>query len=102
MQTLEYMQSLEIMHRDLKPQNLLLDDQFNIKFIDFGDAKKENEPPFEEDEDPGTLSESADTENEKNFLDDIVMALRPKPPLLELPTIDDVTVQYQRFAFVVL
>ena len=66
------MQSLEIMHRDLKPQNLLLDDQFNIKFIDFGDAKKENEPPFEEDEDPGTLSESADTENEKNFLDDMI------------------------------
>ena len=32
------------MHRDLKPQNLMLDENFNIKFIDFGDARKVNEP----------------------------------------------------------
>jgi serine/threonine protein kinase len=38
------------MHRDLKPQNLLLDDNYNIKFIDFGDSKKENEPPLEDEE----------------------------------------------------
>lgn len=47
--TLEYLQGLEIMHRDLKPQNLMLDENYNIKFIDFGDAKKENEPPIEDD-----------------------------------------------------
>ncbi len=28
------------MHRDLKPGNIMLDNQFNIKVIDFGDAKK--------------------------------------------------------------
>ena len=31
--TLEYLQTLEIMHRDLKPQNLLLDDKMNIKMV---------------------------------------------------------------------
>jgi serine/threonine protein kinase len=28
------------MHRDLKPGNIMMDDHFNIKIIDFGDAKK--------------------------------------------------------------
>ena len=67
------MQSRGIMHRDLKPQNIMLDENYNIKVvsedqydqyflsllkqpnnlseliqIDFGDAKKENEPPLED------------------------------------------------------
>ena len=29
---------------------MLLDRDYNIKFIDFGDAKKENEPPFDDEE----------------------------------------------------
>ena len=71
MQTLEYMQSLEIMHRDLKPQNLLLDDNYNIKFIDFGDAKKESEPPFEDEE--GDVSSSMDDDAGENaFLNDMM------------------------------
>ena len=31
------------MHRDLKPQNIMLDENFNIKIIDFGDARKVHE-----------------------------------------------------------
>ena len=38
---LEYMQKNDVMHRDLKPQNIMLDAEYNIKVIDFGDAKKQ-------------------------------------------------------------
>lgn len=31
------------MHRDLKPLNIMLDENYNIKIIDFGDAKDINE-----------------------------------------------------------
>ena len=31
--TLEYLQKNEIMHRDLKPQNLMLDENYNIKVV---------------------------------------------------------------------
>jgi len=30
----------------------MLDENYNIKVIDFGDAKKENEPPLEDEEPP--------------------------------------------------
>ena len=36
------------MHRDLKPQNIMLDDYYNCKVIDFGDAKKVDEPAIED------------------------------------------------------
>ena len=32
-QCLEYLQNQEVMHRDLKPQNLMLDADMNIKFV---------------------------------------------------------------------
>ena len=38
------------MHRDLKPHNIMLDEHFNIKVIDFGDAKKIDEDRSDEEE----------------------------------------------------
>ena len=37
--SLEFMQSKNVIHRDLKPLNIMLDENFNLKLIDFGDAK---------------------------------------------------------------
>jgi 5'-AMP-activated protein kinase catalytic alpha subunit len=41
----EYIHKVRICHRDLKPENLLLDEQNNIKIVDFGlsNTYKENE-----------------------------------------------------------
>jgi serine/threonine protein kinase len=36
------------MHRDMKPQNIMLDENFNVKIIDFGDARKIDEELEEE------------------------------------------------------
>jgi len=37
---IEYLHSLDIIYRDLKPENLLIDHKGNIKITDFGFAKK--------------------------------------------------------------
>ena len=33
---IEYLHKLNVVHRDMKPENLLLDHQGNIKIVDFG------------------------------------------------------------------
>lgn len=40
---IEFIQQKGIMHRDLKPQNIMLDDYYNVKVIDFGDARRVHE-----------------------------------------------------------
>ena len=37
--TIEYLKTLNIAHRDIKPGNIMIDENFNIKLIDFGEAK---------------------------------------------------------------
>jgi len=41
------------MHRDLKPLNIMLDKHYNVKVIDFGDARRVNEELDDEDGDGG-------------------------------------------------
>ena len=45
---LEYLQQQEVIHRDLKPLNIMFDKKCNVKLIDFGDAKVMGDLDIEE------------------------------------------------------
>lgn len=42
---LTYLKDLNIAHRDLKPDNILVDDNFHLKLTDFGTAKFTDQGP---------------------------------------------------------
>lgn len=46
------MQTQNVMHRDLKPLNIMLDKNYNMKVIDFGDARRVDEQLDDEEDIP--------------------------------------------------
>jgi serine/threonine protein kinase len=52
------------MHRDLKPGNIMLDENYNIKIIDFGDAKFSTEDNMKD-----TVHSLKEEEEEKSIQD---------------------------------
>jgi serine/threonine protein kinase len=66
----ELLQENEIMHRDLKPMNVMLDENYTVKLIDFGDAKKINEQIEQDDDFYEEAAEDESARSEK-MLDDL-------------------------------
>lgn len=52
---LEFMHSRNLVHRDLKPGNILIDERYNLKITDFGDSKKldPDDDPYKRLDNPG-------------------------------------------------
>lgn len=64
---IQFLQIKKVVHRDLKPLNVMLDEFYNVKIIDFGDAKEFKDE--NEEKDNKAQSESEDSFAEDDFSD---------------------------------
>ena len=92
---LEVLQENNIMHRDLKPMNVMLDENYNVKLIDFGDAKDinerilEDEDLFEHSDDDGNFEEEdEEVKRDDDDEDNILLKLQQKDEGMDFPKTD--------------